>query len=79
MLKIAYLLARIGADTAENERIFSQILQKKWQLIDRGRTRPPRARCLPADKGDPVRPEHVPGHEEDVDPPGEPREGGLLP
>ena len=28
MLKIAYVLARIGADTAENERIFAKICQK---------------------------------------------------
>ena len=32
MLKNAYLLAKIGADTAENERKFAKISPKKWQL-----------------------------------------------
>ena len=31
MLKNAYLLAKIGADTAENERNFANVFQKKWQ------------------------------------------------
>ena len=30
MLKNAYLLAKIGADTAENERNFAEILPKIW-------------------------------------------------
>ena len=32
MLKNAYLLAKIGADTAENERNFAENFAKNWQL-----------------------------------------------
>ena len=32
MLQNAYFLAKIGADTAENEQHFAEILQKNWQL-----------------------------------------------
>ena len=32
MLQYAYLLAKIGADTAENERHFAENLPKNWQL-----------------------------------------------
>ena len=32
MLKSAYLLAKIGADTAENERNFDNHLPRNWQL-----------------------------------------------
>ena len=35
MLENAYLLAKIGADTAENERNFAENLPKIWQnLVD---------------------------------------------
>ena len=32
MLQNAYLLAKIGADTAEKERNVAQILQQNWEL-----------------------------------------------
>ena len=55
MLQIAYLLAKIGADTAENERDFAEILPK-CAHARRGRparrprrsARPRRRRCPPA-------------------------------
>ena len=31
MLQNAYFLAKIGADTAENEQHFAEILQKNWR------------------------------------------------
>ena len=42
MLQNAYLLAKVGADTAENERNFTQILQE--ELATRSSGAPARAR-----------------------------------
>ena len=47
MLQNAYLAAKIGADTAENERNFAEICQQKLQLPLRGRGPRRRARRRP--------------------------------
>ena len=39
MLQNAHLLAKIGADTAENEQHFPEILPKNWQMSSRARAR----------------------------------------
>ena len=46
MLQNAYLLAKIGADTAENERHFAELLQKNWQLPYGSDARPAAVRRL---------------------------------
>ena len=61
MLKNAYLLAKIGADTAENDRDFG----KNWQLPYGSSVWGPRAhRPLPVDRRRPVEERHDRGHEE---------------
>ena len=47
MLQNAYFLAKIGADTAENEQHFAEILPKIGNLWGRRRTRAQRAAARP--------------------------------
>ena len=51
MLQNAYLLAKIGADTAENERYFAEKVAKNWQL-SYGSTTPLLRGGLRGDRGD---------------------------
>ena len=61
MLKSAYLLAKIGADTAENERKFSEILpigRRVADVAEHGRRR--ESRLAPRYVPEPVRVPHGP-------------------
>ena len=60
MLQNAYFLAKIGADTAENEQHFAEILPKSLLILPwvrRGRGVRRHRRCRPADALDAVRSE----------------------
>ena len=58
MLQNAYLLAKIGADTAENERNFAEILPKIGNYPT-GRLRRGRLRRRPHDRAAPLRERRV--------------------
>ena len=56
MLQNAYLVAKIGADTAENEQHFAEILPTWWKILPRGpaaarASRAPTARASRASSG----------------------------
>ena len=46
MLQNAYFLAKIGADTAENEQHFAEICQKLATTVHRGAAAPAGALCV---------------------------------
>ena len=50
MLQNAYFLAKIGADTAENEQHFAENFAKNWQLL-RTKEDHPRERAAPCVHG----------------------------